>query len=260
MTQLRIKVAMDYALAMPGAAILMIRAAATDGQQICDSDLHFTGAGQASQVPGDEGIGWRDVIRAENSVTCDYRCHMTVTRDDPDLPALSAQPVEQLSACALRYLLPSRYCEAERFQPFVRRRFGNLQGGSKVAAIRDWVESHIDYVPGSSHGGTTAADTFLDGQGVCRDQAHLMIAMCRAAQIPARMCSVYAPSVQPPDFHAVAQVYLDHDWHLVDPSGMARARDMAVIAVGRDATDIAFLTTETNAALRNQQVSVTRQD
>ncbi|SET35522.1 transglutaminase-like domain-containing protein [Paracoccus homiensis] len=260
MTQLRIEVSMDYALAMPGAAILIIETARTDGQQIIDSDLRFDSFDHFSQVPGDEGIGHRDVIRAGDGVICAYRCDVTVTRDDPDLPAMSAQPVEQLSASALRYLLPSRYCEAERFQPFVRRRFGHLDGGSKVAAIRDWMESQIEYVPGSSHGGTTAADTYLDGQGVCRDYAHLMIAMCRAAQIPARMCSVYAPSVQPPDFHAVVQVYLDHDWHLVDPSGMAQAREMAVIAVGRDATDIAFLTTETNATLRSQQVRVTRLD
>lgn len=87
-----------------------------------------------------------------------------------------------------------------------------------------------------------------------------MIAMCRAAQIPARMCSVYAPSVTPPDFHAVVQVYLNHAWHLVDPSGMARADEMAVIAVGRDATDIAFLTTDCWATLQQQQVSVTRID
>lgn len=251
---------MDYALALPGAAILIIEAATTQGQTLHRSDLTFAEVDQPVRVAGDEDVGQRLIVRVRERVACRYRCDLTITRTEPELPTMSAHPIEELPGEALRYLLPSRFCEAERFQPFMLRRFDHLAGGSKVAAIRDWVESHVQFVPGASHGGTTAADTFLDGQGVCRDHAHLMIAMCRAAQIPARMCSVYAPSVTPPDFHAVVQVYLNHAWHLVDPSGMARADEMAVIAVGRDATDIAFLTTDCWATLQQQQVSVTRID
>ena len=83
-----------------------------------------------------------------------------------------------------------------------------------------------------------------------------MISLCRACQIPTRFASVYAPSVTPPDFHAVVEVYLDGAWHLVDPTGMAHADTMAIVAVGRDAADAAFLTTTTTAELRQQTVSV----
>ena len=85
-----------------------------------------------------------------------------------------------------------------------------------------------------------------------------MVTLCRAAQIPARIASVFAPSVQPPDFHAVAEVYLDGEWHLVDPTGMAKAAEMAIIAVGRDAVDVAFMTTSSPAELVTQTVSVSR--
>ena len=78
------------------------------------------------------------------------------------------------------------------------------------------------------------------------------------AKIPARIASVYAPSVNPPDFHAVVEVFLQGGWHLVDPTGMARADEMALVAVGRDATDVAFMTTMSFAHMRRQSVQVRR--
>ena len=86
-----------------------------------------------------------------------------------------------------------------------------------------------------------------------------MVALCRAAQIPARIASVFAPGVEPPDFHAVAEVYLEGTWHLIDPTGMAEADEMALIAVGRDAVDVAFLTTVTATELQTQTVKAIRQ-
>lgn len=124
--------------------------------------------------------------------------------------------------------------------------------------MRDWIEQRLEYVAGASTGGTIAVDTFLDRRGVCRDYAHLMVAFCRAGEIPARIASVYAPSVSPQDFHAVVEVYLDGAWHLTDPTGMATAETMAIMAVGRDATDVAFLTTFSTAELQRQTVDVRR--
>ena len=113
--------------------------------------------------------------------------------------------------------------------------------------------------PAPATSSTTAVDTFLERKGICRDYAHAMIALARASQIPARIASVYAPDVDPSDFHAVAEVWLGGAWHLVDATGMATPGSMARIGVGRDAADISFMTVFGVARLNTQIVSVTRE-
>jgi transglutaminase-like putative cysteine protease len=124
--------------------------------------------------------------------------------------------------------------------------------------MRDWIASHLSYAPGASHSETTALDTYHDRAGICRDYAHLVVALARAADIPARVASVYAPSVTPPDFHAVAEVYLGGAWHLIDATGMAEASTMAIIGIGRDIGDVAFLTAFGPLVMHSQSVSVER--
>lgn len=255
--RMTIDVTLDYALEQPGPALLLIEAAGVHGQILNRATIDLGQPQKMARVPAEEGIGERIVLRLEDRLTCRYEAEVQVTRPRPNLDALEAVAVEDMPGDALRYLLPSRYCQAERFGHFTASRFEGLAGGPLVAAMRDWVERNLDYVAGASDANTTAADTFLDRRGVCRDYAHLLIALCRAQQIPARIASVYAPPVQPQDFHAVVQVYLGGDWHLVDPTGMAHADQMALVAVGRDAADVAFLTTTSVAELRTQSVAVT---
>ena len=114
----------------------------------------------------------------------------------------------------------------------------------------------MTYVPGASDAQTTAADSFRSGKGVCRDYAHLVISLCRAAAIPARFASVYALGVEPQDFHAVAEVFLDGAWHLVDATGMSRPESTAKIGVGPDAACVAFLTSYAPVELISQSVEV----
>ena len=111
-------------------------------------------------------------------------------------------------------------------------------------------------MPGASDATTTATDSFLQRQGVCRDYAHVLITFARAMGVPARMVSVYAPEIQPPDFHAVVEVWLDGAWHLIDPTRLAREEDLVRITFGRDATDISFMTSFGFAQLQNQSVQV----
>lgn len=255
-----IKVELNYRLLTPGPAILAVEAAGAFGQEISNATIDFGPVEHLARVPGEEGIGEKIIIRAAEDLRCSYSADVVVTRPRPVFDRMSAMEVDEMSGDALRYLLPSRYCQAERFVAFADQRFGDKAGGAKVLAIRDWIEQRLDYVPGVSDSATTAADTFLERRGVCRDYAHLMIALCRAAQIPARIASVFAPRVEPPDFHAVAEVYLDGTWHLIDPTGMAAADEMALIAVGRDAVDVAFLTTMTATELQTQTVAVNRLD
>ena len=91
---------------------------------------------------------------------------------------------------------------------------------------------------------------------MCRDYAHLLCAFARAGGVPARYVSGYSPGVTPPDFHACAEVWLDGGWHLVDPTGMSTPDTLAMIAVGQDAGDVAFMETGQPATVMYQDVRV----
>ena len=81
----------------------------------------------------------------------------------------------------------------------------------------------------------------MTGQGVCRDYAHVVIALLRAMDMPARYAACFAPGLQPMDFHAVAEAYLDGAWYVIDGTRLANRRSLVRIATGRDAADCAFL-------------------
>ncbi|MEQ1779968.1 MAG: transglutaminase family protein [Hyphomonadaceae bacterium] len=158
----------------------------------------------------------------------------------------------------LQYLTPSRYCPSDRFLLFANREFGGMvDGGAQVLAVLHWIHQNIDYTPGVSNVETTAERTFVDRAGVCRDFSHLGITLCRALNIPARAVSAYAWQLDPPDFHAVFEVYLDGGWWLVDPTRLAPVEGLVRIGVGRDAADIAFLTTSGPCKSLSQSVTVT---
>jgi len=142
----------------------------------------------------------------------------------------------------VRYLRPSRYCESDRLAPVARSEFAGLTGAPLLAAVSSWVGTRLGYVPGSSRPIDGAAATLLARQGVCRDFAHLVIAFLRACDVPARLASVYAPGLSPMDFHAVAEAYVDGNWHAIDATRLAPRSTMVRIATGRDAADAAFLT------------------
>jgi transglutaminase-like putative cysteine protease len=254
--KLQIHARLDYAFPQPSDVLLQIEVAASAGQIVEAADLAVTPAADLARVAGHDGVGTRAWLAAQGRMTVDYRAAIAIDRAEQDWAQLSATPFRALPDEAVQYLFPSRYCPANRFAALVERDFGSLEGGAKVAAMRDWVAGHLSYVPGASDAETTAAETFHARAGVCRDYAHLMIALVRAADIPARFASVYAPRVDPPDFHAVAEVFLGGAWHLVDATGMARAGEMAVIGVGRDSGDVAFMTAFGPLEMHGQSVSV----
>lgn len=140
------------------------------------------------------------------------------------------------------YLRPSRYAESDKFFGFAATEFGNyLDSTTLLERVSLWVGSRLNYVPGSSDPIDGAADTLLSGAGVCRDFAHLVVALLRAVKVPARVVSVYAPGLYPMDFHAVAEALVDGEWRVVDATCLAPRQSMVRIATGRDAADTAFL-------------------
>ena len=154
-----------------------------------------------------------------------------------------ADPPPVVPIDLIRYTRPSRYCESDRLAPFARAEFGSLEGLDLVDAVSSWVGTRIAYISGSSRPTDGAVATLLAGQGVCRDFAHLVVAILRGCDLPARLASVYAPGLQPMDFHAVAEAYVDGAWLVVDATCLAPRSAMVRIATGRDAADTAFLTT-----------------
>ncbi|WP_343527247.1 transglutaminase family protein [Sphingomonas sp.] len=258
--RLSIEVSLDYTMAQPADVLLQIEAADMADQRLEHQSLTIWSDHRVAAVPGEDGIGQRCWVRADHALIARYEAVVVVDRPALMLEPLPATPARALDGSLIPYLLPSRYCQSDRLEGFVRQRFAGLSGGAMATALTDWVATRLTYRSGASQGDTTALDTFASRMGVCRDYAHLLVALARAAEIPARCVSAYAPGVDPPDFHAVAELWLDGTWHLVDATGMARADEIVRVGVGRDATDIAFMTVFGDAQLCDQKVSVRRLD
>jgi transglutaminase-like putative cysteine protease len=256
--QLQIHATLDYALSQPTDLLLQVEAAHLPEQSVSNAALQLGPHDHFARIAAQDGIGERILLRASERLTAEYRATVTIQRLLADVSALEAVPPHMLPGETVPYLLDSLYCPATQFRSFVLAEFGDLRGGALVAAMRDYVARRFAYVPGASDSTTTALETFVRREGVCRDFAHMLITFARSAAIPARFASVYAPDVDPPDFHAVAELFLDGTWHLVDATGMADAGAMAKIGIGRDAADVALLTAFGPVTLTAQQVAVTR--
>jgi transglutaminase-like putative cysteine protease len=151
------------------------------------------------------------------------------------------------------YLRPSRYAEADKFYGFAATEFGEyIDSATLLEKVSSWVGHRLNYVTGSSDPIDGAVDTLLAGAGVCRDFAHLVVAMLRAVNVPARVVSVYAPGLYPMDFHAVAEAFVDGHWWVVDGTLLAPRQALVRIATGRDAADIAFLANHKGAITLNK--------
>ncbi|MBI2277767.1 MAG: transglutaminase family protein [Dechloromonas sp.] len=156
-------------------------------------------------------------------------------------------PVHHLPPEVIAYIYPSRYCQSDLFVNLAMSTFGGLDKGySRVLAIEDWVRKNVTFKSRSSTTTTSAIDTLNSKVGVCRDFAHLMIALCRALNIPARFATGtdYGadPALGPPDFQAYVEVYLGQRWYIFDPSGTGIPMGFIRFGTGRDAADVSFAT------------------
>ena len=163
---------------------------------------------------------------------------------------------------ALRFLMPSRYCESDILSRAAQQLFGHLPHGlSRVRAIENWIHDSIHYLPGFSNSTTTAQEVFVQRAGVCRDFAHLGITFCRALNIPARLVVGYVYFDEPPqDFHAVFEAWLDKQWVIFDPTKMAPVDRLVRVGTGRDAKDVAFATIFGGVQMLRKELQVTEGD
>jgi transglutaminase-like putative cysteine protease len=242
--------------------LLQFEAAAIPEQRILASHCEMSPAEHIARISAQDDIGERIWLHVEGQFEVRYTASVTVRRLLADIGTLGRLEPHELPGEAVQYLFDSRYCPADRFQPFVEAEFGGTAGGARVLAIRDWIAGNFTYAPVSTSS-TTALDSFVERRGICRDYAHVMVTLARASAIPARYVSCYAPGVDPPDFHAVAEVFLADPtvagggaWHLLDATGMADPAETVKIGVGRDAADVSFMTVFGEAQFESKEVCV----
>ena len=155
----------------------------------------------------------------------------------------ASTPVSELDR--IHYVRPSRYVDLDRLESVARAEVGDVVDEDDVLRVGRWVHGHLRYVPGSSRVTDGASDTYLARRGVCRDYAHLTMALLRARGVPARLVGCYAPGLSPMDFHAVVEAAVGDRWVVVDATRLAPRSSLVRISSGADASETSFLTTHT---------------
>ncbi len=180
--------------------------------------------------------------------------------DDAD-PAASQGSVADLPDDVLHFTLASRYCDSDRLSNTAWALFGGVpEGWSRVQAVIDWVHGNVTFATGSSDTGTGATDVYVERRGVCRDFTQLAIAFLRGLNVPARYCFGYLPDIdapvvpEPMDFAAWLEAYVGGRWYTFDPRNNQRRTGRVVIGRGRDALDVAMLTSYGRAPLEAMRV------
>ena len=245
---LRYGVELEYFVDGPAEFLLNVHVARTRRQRVVAENFSVSPQREMA-LNEDEATGNRiAVLNAERGqIVVRYEARVEIEHRimDPDhiiAHSPSGPPVE-----TLRYLFPSRFCQADLVQQQAWDRFGKLpRGYNQVRAIRDWVQMTLKFQIGTSSSSTSVIETLRDGAGVCRDFAHTMIAFCRALNYPARFVTGVDfgadAALGPTDFHAYVEVYVGDGWYLFDPTGISPVTGLIRIGTGRDAADVSFAT------------------
>ncbi|QDT52552.1 Transglutaminase-like superfamily protein [Caulifigura coniformis] len=236
---------LEYAVRFSSTLILNVHVQHNESQSIVTEQFgvepvvpleHFS-------VPGSDNRFVRLETGDAKSLTVSYAA--TVDCDHDILPTrnLEELPVGEIPPEVIPYLFPSRYCQSDKLARLAWDLFGKLPTPhDRVTGIVDWIHNNVEYLSGSTDSGTSAYDTVTQRTGVCRDFAHLGIALCRALNIPARYFTGYSYQLDPPDFHALFEAYLGGRWALFDATRLAPLNGLVRIGSGRDAADAAVAT------------------
>ncbi len=249
MIRIELQIALNYQIDQQGADFVFnIHAAHTASQNIVFENLQLSQAVDP-QIHTDplSGNRYMRLHGLPGELNVSYAATVDLTHHYAEPSQIAEVPVRCLPPEVMGYIYPSRYCQSDRLLKLANNTFGHLpQGYSRVQAIRDWVLRHVTFTSNSSTANTSAVDTLIERVGICRDFAHLMIALCRALNIPARFTTGtdYGadPVLGPPDFHAYVEAYVGNRWYVFDPSGTAIPMGLVRFGTGRDAADVAFAT------------------
>ncbi len=223
-------------------------APATSAGAIVEERLEITSDGgpvltPVAEIAADHGGRIHLVSAPPGTLSFTYAA---VLRAHPPSPFAPGGVDTFASLDAIVALRQSRYCPSDALAGFATTEFvGSVSDTPDDVALRvaSWVFERFAYSAGSSGPLDTAVDTLLSGSGVCRDFAHLTIALCRALGVPARLAAVYAPGLSPMDFHAVVEILTPAGWRVLDPTRLAPRGALVRISTGRDAADTTFATT-----------------
>lgn len=257
--KLRVACQIDYECPENIPLILMLRPQSGAAQQILNEDFSFSPDTTFSEYKDIYGNLCQRLVSPIGSFRIQSSA-LVETSDNIDVNfAARALLIEKLPDFTLIYLLPSRYCESDRFLFMADEITQNFQTGyARVDAICQWVRSNVVYEYGNSSSSSSACDINQSRIGVCRDFSHLCIALCRAVNLPARMVVGYLYELKPMDLHAWFEVYLENQWFTFDATQVEPKGNRVVLAYGRDASDVAFATQFGNIFLNNLHVSVER--
>lgn len=257
---IRVGTVMTWTSGGASSALLKVRAADHPDQRVMDEELVADGVRLEEGPTSADGArpvrmhldDGRMALRYAAGVAVDG-AERVCPRDDAPLPDAG-----EVAFDLLPWTLPSRYCPSDALGPTAEATFGELpRTRSLIPAVADWVRDSITYQPGASDHLTTADETLLARQGVCRDMAHLAVSFLRALEVPARMVAAYAPLLEPPDFHALLEAHDGTAWRIVDVTGLAPVHTLVRIASGRDAADIAWASGSGTLALDDVTVTAT---
>jgi transglutaminase-like putative cysteine protease len=256
--KLEISSELQYAVLSPSTLILNIQALRTPRQTVLEESLIIDPYIKIEELSSEQSENRliRMEIEQEQNISISYKAvvdNFFRETDHTDQPELLAS---NLDTAVFPYLYPSRYCQSDKLYRFANNKFGNIQNPYlKVLALTDWIHSNVEYLSGSTNSQTSAYDTVTELAGVCRDFAHLGIALCRALTIPARYFTGYAYKLNPPDFHACFEAFLGKEWVLFDATKLVPLNGIVKIATGRDAADTAVASIFGNVEFRNINVA-----
>lgn len=242
-TTLKVQCTLDIEAASPCLCVAMLRPRSGDAQWLSSESYHFSPTVNTTEYVDQYGNLAQRFIAPAGPLQ--IRSVATVRTDDTIDTAfnLPATPVELLPDAAMQFLLPSRYCPADKTGTKAQEIAGQfVPGSAQVEAIRAWIFENIQYQYGQSDATTDALDTLASRVGVCRDFAHVGISLCRSMLIPARMVVGYLHQLEPMDLHAWFEAYIDGRWYTIDPTQAEPRGGRVVLGYGRDAADVAFLT------------------
>jgi transglutaminase-like putative cysteine protease len=241
-------VELGYQVESPAEFIFNLHAARTPQQRVIAESFVVTP--EAPVTLEDEPANGNRLARLSASpgaLCVRYTGTVEISQYMIERESVVAAPLADIPAGALRFLLPSRYCQVDRVQALAWQEFGELSPGcGQVDAVCAWVRARTKFQPGTSSINTSALETLEHRAGVCRDFAHLTIALLRALNYPTRFVTGvdYGAPVDlgPPDFHAYVEVFLDDRWYLFDPTDISPVTGLLRIGTGRDAADVSFAT------------------
>ena len=238
---LRASCLLKFEIEIPTPFILMLRPKSGAQQWVARDEFNVKPAIPVEEFTDDYGNTCQRLIAPPGNF--EIKTTTTVkTSEFVDVePYAPFVEIQHLPHYTLSYLLPSRYCESDRFSELARFITADqVPGYNQVAAIEAWLRDTISYIPGSSDYPISAIEVNYKQSGVCRDLAHLGIALCRSLSIPARMVVGYLYELEPMDMHAWFEAFVGGRWYTFDATQSKPKGGYVAIGYGHDAADVAI--------------------